>query len=298
MELRTLRSFLAVAQEGNVTRAARQLHITQPALSRQLSELEREMGCELLVRESRGVTLTEQGMLLRKRADEIVSLADRAERELRAPSAEVEGDVWVGGGESRAMAHIAQVAMAIAAKHPGVCLHIHSGNGTDVIERVDKGLLDFGIVFGDMPNRRYESLQLPHEDRWGVLMRRDHPLASKESLTLEDLRNERLVVSGEGSALAEGSPTMFQNLASNGFHIAATYTLLYNASLLVEAGMGLAVCFDGIVAAGEGTPFAYVPLADMSASSAHLIWKRFQPLSRACELFLHGMREVCAANEQ
>ncbi|MDO4807601.1 MAG: LysR family transcriptional regulator [Coriobacteriales bacterium] len=298
MELRTLRSFLAVAQEGNVTRAARQLHITQPALSRQLSELEREMGCELLVRESRGVTLTEQGILLRKRADEIVSLADRAERELRAPSAEVEGDVWVGGGESRAMAHVAQVAKSISTKHPGVCLHIHSGNGADVIERVDKGLLDFGIVFGDTPNRRYESLQLPHEDRWGVLMRHDHPLASKESLTLEDLRNERLVVSGEGSALTEGSPTMFQGLASEGFDIAATYTLLYNASLLVEAGMGLAVCFDGIVAAGEGTPFAYVPLTDVSASSAYLIWKRFQPLSRACELFLHGMREVCAASEQ
>lgn len=298
MELRTLRSFLAVAHEGNVTRAARQLHITQPALSRQLSELEREMGCELLVRESRGVTLTEQGMLLRKRAEEIVSLADRAERELRAPSAAVEGDVWVGGGESRAMSHVAQVAKTIAAKHPGVCLRIHSGNGADVIERVDKGLLDFGIVFGDMPNRRYETLRLPHEDRWGVLMRRDHPLAHRESLALNELRGERLVVSGEGSALAEGGPTMFQTLSSEGFDIAATYTLLYNASLLVEAGMGLAVCFDGIVAAGEGTPFAYVPLTDVSDTSAYLIWKRFQPLSRACELFLHGMRDLCAASEQ
>lgn len=139
MELRTLRSFLAVAREGNVTRAARQLHITQPALSRQLAELEREMGCELLVREPRGVTLTEQGMLLRKRADEIVSLADRAERELRAPAAEVEGDVWVGGGESRAMAHAASVATRIVDEHPGVRLRIHSGNGADVMEHAALG---------------------------------------------------------------------------------------------------------------------------------------------------------------
>jgi DNA-binding transcriptional LysR family regulator len=292
MELRTLRSFLAVAREGNVTRAARQLHITQPALSRQLAELEREMGCELLVREPRGVTLTEQGMLLRKRADEIVSLADRAERELRAPAAEVEGDVWVGGGESRAMAHAASVATRIADEHPGVRLRIHSGNGVDVMERVERGLLDFGVVFGKEPDGRYENLRLPHEDRWGVLVRRDHPLASWSEVALDDLRGERLIVSGETGELSEGAPTLFQRIVSEGFDVAATYTMLYNASLLVEAGMGVAVCFDGIVAAGEGTPFAYVPLSGVPTTPAYLVWKRFQLLSRACELFLSGMRGV------
>lgn len=290
MELRTLRSFLAVAREGNVTRAARQLHITQPALSRQLSELEREMGCELLLREPRGVTLTEQGMLLRKRAEEIVSLADRTERELRAPAAEVEGDVWVGGGESRVMALVAQVATLIADEHPGVRLRIHSGNGVDVLERVEKGLLDFGVVFGKEPDTRYESLRLPHEDRWGVLMRRDHLLASREEIALADLRGERLITSAEGATLAEEATPMAERLAKADLHVAATYTLLYNASLLVEAGMGVAVCFDGIVAAGEGTPFVYVPLSGVPTMPAYLVWKRFQPLSRACELFLKGMR--------
>lgn len=293
MELRTLRSFLAVAREGNVTRAARQLHITQPALSRQLAELEREVGCELLVREPRGVTLTEQGMLLRKRADEIVSLADRTERELRSPAAEVEGDVWVGGGESRAMSFVAQAATAIVKDHPGICLRVHSGNGTDVIERVEKGLLDFGIVFGASPDGRYESLRLPHEDQWGVLMPHDHPLSGLETVSLDDLRGERIITSSEGNALTDRGTTVTAHLAEEGYPIAATYTLLYNASLLVEAGMGVAICFDGIVAAGEGTPFAYVPLSGMPVTPAYLIWKRFQPLSRACELFLQGIRDLC-----
>ena len=291
MELRTLRSFLAVAREGNVTRAARQLHITQPALSRQLADLEREIGCELLVREPRGVTLTEEGMLLRKRADEIVSLADRTERELRSPAAEVEGDVWVGGGESRAMALVAQVATGLTREHPGVCLRLHSGNGADVTERVERGLLDFGVVFGEA-GERCESLRLPHEDRWGALVGRDHPLAGRESLSLDDLRGERLIVSGESSALVASGQTMLDRMVAEGFDVAATYTLLYNGSLLVEVGMGVAICFDGIVTAGEGTPFAFVPLTDVPTTPAWLVWKRYVPLSRACELFLRGMREL------
>ena len=289
MEIRTLRSFLAVAREGNVTRAARLLHITQPALSRQLSELEREMGCALLIREPRGVTLTDEGMHLRKRADEIVSLADRTELELRSPVTEVEGDVWVGGGESRAMAMVARVATDLGQKHPGVRMRIHSGNATDVIERVDKGLLDFGVVFGEEPDTHYDSLRLPHEDRWGVLVPRGHRLANAPAISLDDLRDERLLVSGESSEFARGSQTMFDRMAADGFNVAATYTLLYNASLLVEAGMGVAVCFDGIVNAGEGTPFAFVPFEDYPTTPAWLIWKRYQSNSRACELFLRQM---------
>ena len=292
MEIRTLRSFLAVAREGNVTRAARQLHITQPALSRQLAELEREVGCELLVREPRGVTLTEAGMLLRKRADEIVTLTDRTERELRSPAAAVEGDVWVGGGESRAMALVARVATQLGQEHPGIRFRIHSGNGTDVVERVEKGLLDFGVIFGEDPGNRHESLRLSHEDRWGVLMRQDHPLAVRDCLTLEELRGERLIVSGESNAFDEGNHAFLQRLLAEGFDVAATYTLLYNGSLLVEAGLGVAVCFEGLAQVGEGTPFVCVPLSDVPPTPAWLIWKRYAPLSRAGDLFLRGMREL------
>lgn len=293
MELRTLRSFLSVAREGNVTRAARSLHITQPALSRQLSELERELGCELLVRESRGVTLTDAGMLLRKRAEEIVSLADRTELEMRAPTAEVEGDVWVGGGESRAMELVAQVAAQLGVEQPKLRLRVHSGNRDDVTERVDKGLLDFGVVFGEEPESRHEWLALPWKDRWGVLVRADDPLAGRQEVALDELRDRRVIASGQSSReVSKDDPTIML-LGREGFDVAATYTLLYNASLLVEQGVGIAVSFDGIVPAGEGTPFAFVPFADMAPVNSYLMWKRYQPLSRACDAFLRAMRARC-----
>ena len=290
MELKTLRSFLAVAREGNVTRAARSLHITQPALSRQLADLERDLGCELLVREARGVTLTEEGVLLRKRAEEIVSLADRAELELRTPTAEVAGDVWIGGGESQVVGLIAEVASQLAADHPGIRLRLYSGNGNDVLERVDKGLLDFGLVMGHEPTSAYESIDMPWQDRWGVLMRRDDPLARRDSLTLDDVRERRLIVSSQSTTGSDATLTFFSD---EGYDIVATYTLLFNASLLVGQGVGIAICFDGIVPAGEGTAYAFVPLVDLPTVGSRLMWKRYQPLSRASEVFLRALRERC-----
>lgn len=293
MELRTLRSFLAVAREGNVTRAARSLHITQPALSRQLLELERELGCELLVRESRGVTLTDEGALLRKRAEEIVSLADRTELEVRSPEAEVVGDVWVGAGESRAFELLARAASRVIGAHPGVRMRLHSGNADDVIERVDKGLLDFGLIFGREPGSRHGSIRLPYEDHWGVLMRRDDPLAGRECLALDDLRDRRVIASGQGVTHSNEGGPYSALFGREGYTVGATFTLLYNASLLVEQGAGVAITFDGIVNAGEGTPFALVPLDGVAPVPSYLFWKRHQPLSRACDLFLKEVRSVC-----
>lgn len=292
MELRTLRSFLAVAREGNVTRAARMLHITQPALSRQLAELERTLGCELFVRESRGMALTDDGMLLRKRAEEIVSLADRTELELRSPAAEIEGDLWVGGGESRVMELVARAARAIGSQHSGVRLRLYSGNGVDVMERVDKGLLDFGIVMGVEPPSRYEVLDLAWADDWGLLMRRDHALATRSALRMSDLAGEPLIVSGQTAADTGTAEAALVRLAGVDLRVVATYTLLYNASLLVEQGVGSALCLGGIIAAGEGTPFSFVPVEGLPPVQSLLVWKRAQPLSRASKLFLKTMREL------
>lgn len=290
MELKTLRSFLAVAREGNVTRAARSLHITQPALSRQLAELERELGCELLVREARGVTLTDEGVLLRKRADEIVSLADRTELEIRTPAAQVEGDVWVGGGESQVVGIIAEVAARLVEEHPGIHLHLYSGNGNDVLERVDKGLLDFGLVMGHEPDSAYDAIEMPWTDQWGLLVRRDDPFAGRASLTLDDLRGRRLIVSSQSTAETSSTVSFFEE---DNYDVVATYTLLFNASLLVRHGVGVAVCLDGIVRTGEGTSFEFVPIEGLPAVGSHLLWKRYQPLSRACEAFLRTLRKQC-----
>lgn len=298
MELRTLRSFLTVAREANVTRAARVLHITQPALSRQLAELERDLGCELFVRESRGMTLTDDGILLRKRAEEIVSLADRTEAELRSPSVEIEGDVWVGGGESRVMEIVARAAHTIGVEHPGVRLRLYSGNGMDVMERVDKGLLDFGIVMGVETPSRYEMLDLGWEDGWGLLMRSGHPLATRDVLHMSDIANEPLIVSAQTVAELEADNAAMGRFSEGSLHVVATYTLLYNASLFVEQGVGSALCFDGIIPAGEGTPFTFVPVEGMPPVPSRLVWKRAQPLSRACSLFLGTMRSLVTDAER
>ena len=294
MELRTLRSFLAVTREGNVTRAARRLHVSQPALSRQLSDLEKEFGCQLLVREARGVTLTEEGMLLRKRAEEIVGLAERTEQEMRTPTAELEGDVWVGGGESRGMGIVAQAAARLTDRHPGVRLRLYSANAVDVIERVDKGLLDFGVIMGsDRPGGRFETLVLPWSDRWGVLMRADDSLARHASLTFDDLCGLPLIMSAQIASPSQATVAQPINMLGRGdLTVVATYTLLYNASLLVEQGLGVAVCFDGIVASGPGTPFAFVPLEGVDSVPSHLVWKRHQPLTRAASTLLDELRQL------
>lgn len=291
MELRTLRSFLAIAREGNVTRAAASLHVTQPALSRQLAELERELGCQLLVRESRGVTLTEEGRVLRRRAEEILSLAERTEQEVGSAMRTVEGDLWIGCGESRALMSVAQVCSRISREHPKVCVHLHSGNHRDVLERVEGGLCDFGVVFGDVSSSSFESVPLGFREVWGVLMPKDHELSGASSLTLEDLKGQRLIVS-EDLSLQDGDRTLSQtSLKEHGLDVFATYTLLYNASLLVEAGAGIALCFAGIVRTGTNTPFAFVPLKDIEQSQARLIWKRMMPASRVTAIFLSCLRE-------
>ena len=293
MELRHLRYFLAVAREGNVTRAAASLHVTQPTLSRQLADLEQELGRELLVRESRGVTLTDDGMLLRKRAEEIVALADRTEHELMGDDSQIEGDVWVGGGETRTMALVARAMTTIARDHPGVRLRMHSGNADDIIERVDKGLLDFGVILGRNPEARFETLSLPSHERWGILVRRDDPLAALDVASLEDLADRRLIVSAQPSDSSQPTSETEQLLGELSANVVATYPLLYNASLLVEEGFGIAFCLDGIVATGPETPFAFVPTTLQPLVPTHLIWKRFVPQSRAAALFLRTMRAVC-----
>lgn len=294
MELRHLRYFLAVAREGNVTRAAASLHVTQPTLSRQLADLEQELGRELLVRESRGVTLTDDGMLLRKRAEEIVALADRTEREMMADDSQVEGDVWVGGGETRTMELVARTMVAIAHDHPGVRLRLHSGNADDVIERVDKGLLDYGVIIGRNPESRFDSFELPTRERWGILVRNDDPLAEKSVVSMDDLASRRLIVSAQPADANQSMSEIEQLLGNLSGNVVSTYTLLYNASLLVEQGFGIALCLDGIVATGAGTPFTFVPTELQPAMQTYLIWKRFQPQSRAASLFLRELKQTCA----
>ena len=215
------------------------------------------------------------------------------ELELRADGILVEGDVWIGGGESRAMEVVARSTARLAESHPNVRVHLYSGNYEDVTEHLDKGLLDFGVVMGRKAEAKFESFELSWEDRWGALVRREHPLASRASISLDDLRDERLIVSAQRHEGQDAKGTGAERFIAQGLTVSCTYTLLYNASLLVEQGVGVAVCLDGIVPAGEDTPFAFVPIDGMEPLKSRVIRKRFQPQSRACDLFLRVLREEC-----
>lgn len=202
MELRVLRYFLAIAREGSITNAAAFLHVTQPTLSRQIKDLESELGKRLFIRGSHSMTLTAEGMLLRKRAEEIISMVDKTESEFSSMEGVVGGDIYIGGGETRAVRLVAEVAGELREDYPGIRYHLFSGNSEDVTERLDKGLLDFGILIEPADISKYDYIGIPAKDTWGVIMRKDSPPAQKKAVAREDLIGVPLLLSRQ-AILAE-----------------------------------------------------------------------------------------------
>ena len=291
MDIRILRYFLAVVREESISDAARFLHITQPTLSRQLMDLEEELGVKLLNRgkKNQRVTLTEEGMLLRRRAEEIVALTDKTMSEFDTSQDIVSGDIYIGGGETNAMRLIARVGKKLQTQYPLIRYHLFSGNADDVAERLDKGLLDFGLFIEPANLERYNYLRLPDTDTWGLLMRKDSPLADKESIRTEDLENLPLIVSRQsmvGNELAGWSGRDFDKL-----NIVATYNLIYNASLMVDEGFGYALCLDRLVFSADNNNFCFRPLEPKLEAHLSIAWKKYQVFSKASEKFLKTLQE-------
>lgn len=287
METRVLRYFLAVAQEGSVTRAARALHLTQPTLSRQIRELEEELGQTLFSRGGRELSLTREGLLLRQRAEEIVGLAEITEKEFRSLGEKtVSGDLSIGCGESKALSFVTDALKVLQDKHPLIIPHFFSGNGEIVMDRLDKGLLDFAVLISAENTERYYSLPLPNHDTWGLLMDKDDPMAQKKAITAEDLLDIPLILSSQ--SLSRDELSGWLGFPMSRLHIAATYTLLFNGSLMVRSGLGYALCFDHIAPSGKDSPFAFRPLT----SPLSLVWKKHQILSAPAEAFLAKIREA------
>lgn len=287
METRVLRYFLAVAQEGSVTRAARALHLTQPTLSRQIRELEEELGQTLFSRGGRELSLTREGLLLRQRAEEIVGLAEITEKEFRSLGEKtVSGDLSLGCGESKALSFVTDALKVLQDEHPLIIPHFFSGNGEIVMDRLDKGLLDFAVLMGAGNTERYYSLPLPNHDTWGLLMDKDDPMAQKKAITAEDLLGIPLILSSQ--SLSRDELSGWLGFPMSRLHIAATYTLLFNGSLMVRSGLGYALCFDHIAPSGKDSPFAFRPLT----SPLSLVWKKHQILSAPAEAFLAKIREA------
>lgn len=289
MDIRVLRYFLAVAREGTISGAADALHVTQPTLSRQLMELEEELGARLFIRGKRHISLTEEGLFLRKRAQEIVALLERTEAAFAATEGEeISGDVYIGGGETEGMRFIARAIREVRREYPHIAFHLFSGNAEDVREHLDRGSVDFGLFIEPADLSAYDFIPLPARDTWGVLMRKDHPLAAQDAIDAEDLTGLPLIMSRQGLVENEFSGWMggqFRQLS-----VVGTYNLLYNAALLVEEGAGCALCLEGIVRTGDDSPLCFRPLRPQMEVGLKLAWKKQQCFTRAAEIFLERLK--------
>lgn len=288
MDVRVLRYFLTVAREASFSRAAESLYMSQPTLSRQIRDLEEELGAPLFVRTNRNVTLTREGMRLRRRAQEIVDLVDRTRAEFENPDEEIAGDVCIGSGETHAMRALARVAIDVRREHPGIRYNLYSGNADDVIERLDKGLLDFGVLIDPADVRKYDCLRIPGSDVWGLLMPDGHPLAQKASIAPEDLEGVPLLVSRQ--TMASGDLARWMGRELERLEIAATYNLVFNAAIMVEQGMGCALALDHLVGAMDVGGLRFRPLSPKVEVGLKLVWKKYQVFSPAAEAFLRGVR--------
>ena len=288
MELRVLRYFLAVAKEESITAASETLHVTQPTLSRQLMELEEEFGKKLFIRGNRKITLTDKGILLRKRAEEIVELVEKTETEITASDEIINGDIYIGGGETDAMRIIAHIVKKLQEKYPQVKYHLFSGNADDVTERLDRGLLDFGVVIEPANIQKYDYLKLPATDTWGVLMRKDSPLAQNTVIKPKDLHNIPLLCSRQsmvGKGISQWIGKDFEKL-----DIVATYNLVYNASLMVEEGIGYALSLDKLVNTTGNSALCFKPLEPKLEVGLNIVWKKSQVFSKAAKKFLEMLK--------
>lgn len=286
MELRVLQYFLAVAREQNISAAAQALHLTQPTLSRQLKELEDELGKQLMIRGNRKITLTEDGIILRKRAEEILDLVDRTEKELMESHNTIGGDIYIGTGETDGVRLIAKTATLLQKEYPDIYYHIVSGDAVDVCEQLDKGLLDFGLLLGDIDKTKYNYIKLPAKDVWGILMPCSCRLAEKEYIMPEDLWDKPLILSRQ----VRNKSSLYRWLKKDPSDLktAATYNLIYNASLLVEEGMGYAFTLDKLVNT-SGRRVCFRPLKPCLEMEMHLVWKKSRVFSKPAELFLERL---------
>ncbi len=290
MELRQLKYFLAVTREQSISKAAEALYTTQPNLSRQMQNLEKEIGQQLFTRGTKKITLTETGQLLRKRAEEIIELYNQTEAELDKPFSEVKGDVYIGGGESYAMGLIAQAIRLVQSDYPNVKFHLFSGDSATISERLDKGLINFGIFIEPFDLSRYDHLRLPLYDTWGVLMRKDSPLAAKERITPEDLWDKPLIRSRQSVGKNKISEWFIKT--SDELNIVATGNLLYNMSLLVEQGVGYAVSLDKIINTSGNSNLCFRPLYPELISHLDIAWKKYQVFPKHIQIFLQRLQEL------
>lgn len=288
MDFRIMQYFLTITREGNISTAAEVLHVSQPALSRQIKNLEDELGVVLFKRGNRRITLTEEGMILRKRAEEMVHLMQLTEREITQVKDNMAGDIYIGSGESNSFHSLSQVAGRIKNEYPNIRIHISSGDKVDLMHQLDNGLIDVALIFDEFDRTQYHSIVLPEKNKFGILMRKDSPFASKESIEMTNLYEMPLIVSRNYEEYANSG------LDITRLNIAATYSLIYNASLMVEDGIGNAIAFENLINVTGDSKLCFRPLPQAGAVPSTLIWKKYSVFSSVVQLFIDELQRSLA----
>lgn len=288
MEIRILRYFLEIARAGNMTRAAETLHVSQPTLSKQMKDLELELGKKLFRRSSTSLSLTDEGMLLRKRAEDILDMVDKTTDEFKALDEITGGEVHIGCAESHQIKYLARAIKTFKESYPLFRYHLTSGNTEQVVERLDRGLIDFAVI-AEPPNlSRYNYMEVPGVDRWGLIMRKNSPLAEKQTIHFEDLKGLDLICSAQGMQF---DISRWCGEKADTLNLSGTFNLAYNGSVFVKEGLAYMLTFDNLVDTGEGSELCFRPLVPPLETKIYVIWKKYQVFSPIAELLLKTLKE-------
>ena len=292
MEIRTLRYFLAAAREENMTRAAELLHVTQPTLSKALRALEEELGKKLFLRHSFSISLTEEGILLRDRAEDLIGMADKIRQEFQSLDDIAGGELYFGLAESFQIRHLARVLRLLKERYPALRYHVTSGDTEQVTEKLDRGLLDFAVVCSTPDTAKYRALEFPEADRFGLVLPRSHPLAGKTAVTAEDLTGLPLFCS-EQSWESDVRPWAGDRFS--GLRMEGSFRLSYNASMFAREGLGCLLTLEHLIDVSPDSGLAFVPLSPALELRFYLIWGRYQSFTPIGERFLEQIRASFAA---
>lgn len=288
MEIRVLRYFMEIAREENMTKAAEQLHISQPALSKEIKKLEEELGHPLFIRTNKNMRLTDEGILLKKRVRDILEMVDKTTEEFNSLDSITGGEIRIGCAESIQIKYLARTIKLFKEKYPNFIFHIFSGDTEAVAERLDRGLLDLAVIVEPPNLSKYNYLPVPESDKWGVVMRRDSHLAKKSELTFDDIYGLPLFVS-EQSIKADFPRWCGENTEK--LNIAGTFNLAFNGSVFVHEGLGYLLTFENLVNTSEESELCFCPIVPLLKTKMYIIWKKYQIFSPIAELFLKKLKE-------
>lgn len=288
MEIRVLRYFLEVARRGGLTKASAHLHVSQPTLSRQLKELEEELGKKLFIRSNYSIHLTEEGLLLKKRAEDILGMVDKVADEFKSLGTVSGGDIHIGCAESEGFARFVKAIKDLQTDYPRIRYHLYSSDSESVTEKLDRGLLDFAIIAHEPDRGKYNSLAIPYKNRWGLILRCDDVLAGKKSIQKDDLIGLPLICSRQG---LDEELMAWLGEAQDNLNIVATYDMIFNASIMVKGRFGYVLGYDKIIATGEDSELCFRPLSPQHKSPMYVIWRKYNAFTPVALLLLEAMEK-------